>query len=653
MADDDEFFDAFDSTDGFTSPPPPAEVDGPSQPPTPRGSFTGEMTGETAPTVVDVAALLPHAPAELAAAPTHVHRPSGSVPAEVHQNGAATPGASGTAVPLVESAFTSEASEYSRSSRSDEGGEGEPSAASSKLQEYLGDHVGESHAEVSSTRSAYSVVNKDTGEVFHIDDIKTNVDTSYSLLPTREDIVNQGNDDSDSDDDGLRRSSSRVGQSPPPSNWFRRKRREDDADRICFAHHKSRPRFAGLRLNQVLDAHPSQIWKLEFNKTGSFLASAGHDHVVRVWRVVNHPDALDEMRRTEERRRRAARARGSVYAIPDFAAPSPTVDVADIDMNESSRSECHRFRPLFNPVPHRVFEGHTNDVIDMSWSYSNFLLTASMDNSVRLWHVSRDECFHIFWHSDAVTSVHFHPKKDRYFISGCWDRKLRLWSIETKRVKEWAQTNDVPVTAKFSPAGDRVVAGLMYGQVFVFHFDANGLRYFTQIECKNRKGKYRNGTKVTGIEFVRNGANPHTAQRAAGGQYNMLVTTNDSRLRYYTMHDFTQICKYKGLHNSKLLIRARISEDGEHVISGSEDGEQPLIVSLSPNANPNPNPTHDPNPGPNPKATSSFGTPLQRTHRGCSRRGIETCRTSTSARRTGMREWSATPSSCQRRRRSA
>eukprot|EP00968_Pinguiococcus_pyrenoidosus_P011486 scaffold923_cov256-Pinguiococcus_pyrenoidosus.AAC.63 len=467
------------------------------------------------------------------------------------------------------------------------------------IEEMLMDSTGESHAEATGTsRSTFGGGHKE--ERGHFGVAKQASNSKRPLLPrTREDFRRGDHDDhSDDEDDSPsvagRASSSATssgtkGSSPHPSeSRFARLRRaigkirEDEPDRIAFTRNKRHSQFAGLRLNQVIDAHPSQIWKLEFNKNGSFLASSGHDRIVRVWRVINHPDAEEEMRRTEDRRRKAQRSRGA-RADSDLVAPSQQpIKPEDIPVNPSSVLECKYFRPLFLPAPHRIFAGHTNDIIDMSWSYSNFLLTASLDCSVRLWHVSRDECFHIFWHSDTVTSVHFHPKKDRYFLSGCWDRKLRLWSIETKRVKEWAQTNDVPVTAKFSPAGDRVVSGLMYGQVFVFNFDdASGLRYFTQIECKNRQGKHRNGTKVTGIEFVQNSSLPHSSQRSAGGQFNMLITTNDSRLRYFNMYDFTQIAKYKGVRNTKLLIRARISEDGEHIICGSEDGHVIIWDTLS------------------------------------------------------------------------
>ena len=43
---------------------------------------------------------------------------------------------------------------------------------------------------------------------------------------------------------------------------------------------------------------------------------------------------------------------------------------------------------------------------------------------------------------------------------------------------------------------------VVFAQYFYF-YDADGLKYYTQIACRNRSGKHRMGKKVTGISFVR------------------------------------------------------------------------------------------------------------------------------------------------------
>lgn len=51
---------------------------------------------------------------------------------------------------------------------------------------------------------------------------------------------------------------------------------------------------------------------------------------------------------------------------------------------------------VFSAAPLRSYRGHKQDVLDVCWSKSLFLLTASMDKSVRLWHVSMDDCLRVF-----------------------------------------------------------------------------------------------------------------------------------------------------------------------------------------------------------------------------------------------------------------
>jgi WD40 repeat protein len=82
----------------------------------------------------------------------------------------------------------------------------------------------------------------------------------------------------------------------------------------------------------------------------------------------------------------------------------------------------------------RVLGFGQNYVVDLAWSRSQYLLSAGMDNFVRLWHMSTDRCLHKLQHPDCVSSVAFHPTMDRYFLSGCFDKKLRVWNLETGRV---------------------------------------------------------------------------------------------------------------------------------------------------------------------------------------------------------------------------
>lgn len=131
----------------------------------------------------------------------------------------------------------------------------------------------------------------------------------------------------------------------------------------------------------------------------------------------------------------------------------------------------------------------------------------------------------------------------------------------------------------FSPDGLYVAAGLIDGQVFIY--ESADLKYYTQIACirKNKKLKSSHDKrKVTGVTFIYsqkyNTSNENSRRTVlTKDKYQLLVTTNDSRIRLFSMTDFTLILKLKGLTNCSRQIKATSSSDGKNVICGSDTGE--------------------------------------------------------------------------------
>jgi WD40 repeat protein len=114
------------------------------------------------------------------------------------------------------------------------------------------------------------------------------------------------------------------------------------------------------------------IWATEFSKDGKYLAAAGRDQVVRIWAVLSTKEEREAHEHEE-------------------------------DVSNSNSGGERISAPVFRSKPIREFEGHTGDVLDLSWSKNNFLLSSSMDKTVRLWHISRQECLCTFMHKDFGT----------------------------------------------------------------------------------------------------------------------------------------------------------------------------------------------------------------------------------------------------------
>ena len=273
------------------------------------------------------------------------------------------------------------------------------------------------------------------------------------------------------------------------------------------------------------------VWAMEFSKDGRYLAAAGQDKKLRVWEVV------------------------SVQAERDSGDHEAA--------QEEGKEDFKLNAPFFKQKLVREYDGHTSSILDLSWSKNNFLLSSSMDKTVRLYHVSRAECLCAFKHNDFVTSIQFHPRDDRFFLAGSLDSKIRLWSIPDKNVAYWQQVPDMVTAVAFTPDGKTAIAGTLGGLCILY--DTEGLKAHSQIHVKSARGKNSKGSKVTGIDTI-------AIQRENGqSDVKILITSNDSRIRMYNLKDRNLEIKFRGNENSCSQIHATFSDDGKFVICGSED----------------------------------------------------------------------------------
>ncbi|KAG0504497.1 hypothetical protein KC19_N027300 [Ceratodon purpureus] len=337
---------------------------------------------------------------------------------------------------------------------------------------------------------------------------------------------------------------------------------------------KSSRDLSDLHLSQEIIAHQGAIWTMKFSTDGRYLASAGQDRVVHVWEVVDHPLMADSDHwgGSEKGEGELERREGSFKCDNDGSVKGgQDRSMAKVDKEGSTKSGkgTPRKQKSSNqnkgPVPKLFwlsekpmcsFRGHTEDILDLSWSRSQFLLSSSMDKTVRLWHISYDECLRIFPHNDYVTCAQFNPIDDRYFLSGSLDDKVRIWSIPDHHVVDWSDLQEMVTAVSYTPDGKRAIVGSYKGTCRFYNASGNKLQLEAHIDVRDENKKAR-GKKITGLHYM------------PGDPQKVLVTSNDSRVRVYDGLDL--VAKYKGLRNVKSQISSSFSPNGDFIISASED----------------------------------------------------------------------------------
>nr|NVI79804.1 putative WD repeat-containing protein 44 [Cucujiformia] len=136
-------------------------------------------------------------------------------------------------------------------------------------------------------------------------------------------------------------------------------------------------------VQEIKDEHEGPIWCMKFSCCGKLLATAGQDKVLRIWVVRDSFQFFQEMR--------------TKYNA-EKVSPTPSQEsLVSLQSNDTSS------KLVFMPKPFCTYSGHTSDLLDVSWSKNYFILSSSMDKTVRLWHISRKECLCCFQHIDFVT----------------------------------------------------------------------------------------------------------------------------------------------------------------------------------------------------------------------------------------------------------
>ena len=323
---------------------------------------------------------------------------------------------------------------------------------------------------------------------------------------------------------------------------------------------------------QKFKVDSEQIWIATFDIDKNYLATGGKTGVLKIWRINT---MLDDQNKY----------------INSFLFKDKNSETVLNDEEKKS------FLNIIDESIYKIYYNHSSDITDISWSkkYKNILVSVSIDCKAVIYDINQNSPLDVFIHKNALSSVCFYPDKifllnkfiidksnknrlssffeesgknklleipepkieDDFFITACLDLKVYIWN--TKRSKDpfyIIYVNEIITKALFFSDGSKLCLGSIKGNIFIYNVKDNfSYSYSFHVRNKNKKGSMKK--KITDIKFIK--------------KNEILVTTNDSRIRIININDGSVIQKFKGHKNMEGMLKCDFCENYEIIISPSED----------------------------------------------------------------------------------
>lgn len=315
---------------------------------------------------------------------------------------------------------------------------------------------------------------------------------------------------------------------------------------------KKSKELSSVYATQDFAAHNGYISVLKFSHDGRYLASAGDDGVVRIWEVSEQDDPTHSGIQVKDPSSRYFSTNHLSELAPIKVDGEKTRKIKKLSDLTCVILPPKVIRILEKPV--HEFHGHTGEILSLSWSRKGYLLSSSVDKTVRLWQIGHSECLKVFAHNNYVTCVEFNPVDENHFISGSIDGKVRIWEVKRGQVVDWVDNREIVTAVCYYTNGKGFIVGTLDGNCSFYDIIDKQVHLDTHI-CVMSKKKWPR--QITGFQFC-----PTDSRK-------VIVSSADSQVR--VLCGINVVGKFKGNRSSGSQMSASFTSDGKHIVSAGDD----------------------------------------------------------------------------------
>jgi len=216
-----------------------------------------------------------------------------------------------------------------------------------------------------------------------------------------------------------------------------------------------------------LEGHSDQVTCLKTSlERSDLLLSGSRDKTINVWQLefgVTHQSITGTVKK---------RLVGHKHIVQDLDLSSDSQYALS-----ASWDNTLRLWHLESGEATKKFYGHTNDVLSVAFSPDNRqIVSGSRDKTIRMWNTigackwTSQEADHTS-HRDWVTCVRFSPstEQDPIVVSGGWDKRVKVINLSTQKLKYNLRGHKTHInTVTVSPDGSLCASGDKSGQAMLW-----------------------------------------------------------------------------------------------------------------------------------------------------------------------------------------